>query len=99
MELNIIHYQRIADCFPRQRGNVSMDNLSVLNAILFVAENGCKWRKLPAKYGNWHTVYSYFVRSTSIHECPVGLNPVFLIEFLQNYNNDKYLRLSLMFFH
>ena len=62
MELNIIHYQRIADCFPRQRGNVSMDNLSILNAILFVAENGCKWRKLPVKYGNWHTVYTRMSR-------------------------------------
>ena len=68
MELNIGHYQRIADCFPRQRGNVSMDNLAILNAILYVAENGCKWRKLPATYGNWHTIYSYFVRSTSTRE-------------------------------
>ena len=58
MELNIDHYQRIADCFPRQRGNVSMDNLAFLNAVLYVAENGCKWRKLPANYGNWHTVYT-----------------------------------------
>ena len=33
MELNISHYQRIADCFPRQRGNVSMSNLAFLNAI------------------------------------------------------------------
>ena len=58
MKLNIIQYQEIADCFPRQRGNVSMDNLSVLNAFLYVAENGCKWRRLPTNYGNWHTVYT-----------------------------------------
>ena len=51
-------YQEIADCFPRQRGNVSMDNLSILNAFLYVAENGCKWRRLPSNYGNWHTVYT-----------------------------------------
>ena len=35
---------RIAHCFPVQRGNVSIFNLQVLNAILYVAENGCKWR-------------------------------------------------------
>ena len=27
------------------------------NAILFVAEHGCKWRGLPARSGNWHTIY------------------------------------------
>ena len=57
MKLNNNQYQEIADCFPRQRGNVSMDNLSVLNAFLYVTENGCKWRRLPSYFGNWHTVY------------------------------------------
>ncbi|NJM55695.1 MAG: IS5 family transposase [Verrucomicrobiae bacterium] len=51
-------YERIKDCLPRQRGNVSLSNLQVLNAILFVAENGCKWRGLPKHMGNWHTVYT-----------------------------------------
>ena len=41
-----------------QRGNVSLSNLQVLNAILFVAENGCKWRGLPVRFGNWHTIYT-----------------------------------------
>jgi len=62
MELNNDHYQQIADCFPRQRGNISMDNLAFLNAILYIAENGCKWRKLPATYGNWHTIYTRMSR-------------------------------------
>ena len=44
MELNYSQYQEIADGFPRQRGNVSMENLSVLNAFLYVAENG--WTSL-----------------------------------------------------
>ena len=34
-----------------------MTNLEVLNAIMYVLENGCKWRALPETYGNWHTVY------------------------------------------
>jgi len=62
MELNNTHYQHIADCFPRQRGNVSLSNLSVLNAFLYIAENGCKWRKLPSKFGNWHTIYTRIFR-------------------------------------
>jgi len=42
----------------RQRGNVSHSNLQVLNAILYVAEHGCKWRGLPKRFGNWHTIYT-----------------------------------------
>jgi len=34
-----------------------MSNHQVVNAILYVTENGCKWRALPNSYGNWHTVY------------------------------------------
>ena len=42
---------------PVQRGNVSLSNLQVLNAVLYVAEQGCKWRGLPKRFGRWHTVY------------------------------------------
>ena len=30
----------------------------MLNAILYVAEHGCKWRGLPPHFGMWHTVYT-----------------------------------------
>ena len=58
MEINEHQYLRLADCLPRQRGNVSLSNLQVLNAILYVAEHGCKWRGLPKYLGNWHTIYT-----------------------------------------
>ncbi len=58
MELTEAQYQRIADCLPRQRGNVSLSNLRLLNALLYVLENGCKWRGLPPYFGNWHTIYT-----------------------------------------
>ena len=51
-------YERIAPYFPVQRGNVRVPNLQALNAILYVAEHGCKWRGLPERFGNWHTVYT-----------------------------------------
>ncbi len=57
MEITEEQYQRIAHCLPVQRGNVVLSNLQVLNAILYVAEHGCKWRGLPSRFGNWHTVY------------------------------------------
>lgn len=56
MQRNAAQFQQIADLLPRQRGNVKGSNLQVINAILFVAANGCKWRALPEHYGKWHTV-------------------------------------------
>ena len=58
MELTEAQYARIASYFPRQRGNVSVSNQQVLNAILYVAEHGCKWRGMPRRFGNWHTIYT-----------------------------------------
>src|SRR5271154_747470 len=58
VELTESQYQRIADCLPRQRGNVSMTNLQLLNALLYMVEHGCKWRGLPKHFGNWHTLYT-----------------------------------------
>jgi transposase len=37
---------------------VSLSNLQFLNAVLYVAEHGCKWRGLPKRFGNWHTIYT-----------------------------------------
>lgn len=62
VEITEEQYEKLADCLPRQRGNVSMSNLRVLNAILYVAEHGCKWRGLPPHLGNWHTVYTRMSR-------------------------------------
>jgi transposase len=57
MEITDEQYARIKESLPVQRGNVSLTNLQVLNAILYVAEQGCKWRGLPMRFGRWHTIY------------------------------------------
>ena len=62
MEITAAQFAQIEDCLPRQRGNVSLSNLQVLNAILYVAEHGCKWRGLPKRFGNWHTIYTRMSR-------------------------------------
>ena len=58
MEITEAQFAQIEECLPLQRGNVSLSNLRVLNAILYVAEHGCKWRGLPKRFGNWHTIYT-----------------------------------------
>ena len=57
MEITKEQYKKIEKYMPKQRGNVSMSNIDLINAILYVTENGCKWRSLPKIYGNWHTIY------------------------------------------
>jgi transposase len=58
MEITAAQFSCIEPFLPVQRGNVSVSNLQVVNAILYVAEHGCKWRGLPARFGNWHTIYT-----------------------------------------
>ena len=58
MEITEAQYRRIKSSLPRQRGNVTLSNLQLLNALLYVAEQGCKWRGLPKRFGNWHTIYT-----------------------------------------
>ena len=40
MQLTREQFELIAALLPRQRGNVRLDNLAVVNAILYVAANG-----------------------------------------------------------
>ena len=44
------------------RGNVRVDNLTFLNALLYAIENGCKWRALQKEFGKWSTIYKRFLR-------------------------------------
>jgi transposase len=58
MEITPEQFEKIKDSLPIQRGNVTLPNLQVVNAILFIAEQGCKWRGLPERFGKWHSVYT-----------------------------------------
>jgi len=57
MELTDSQYALLSPLLPVQRGNVKIDNRQLLNALLYVVENGCKRRRLPKEFGNWHTIY------------------------------------------
>jgi transposase len=62
VEITEAQFQRIESELPRQRGNVRVSNLQFLNALLYVAEQGCKWRGLPRRFGPWHTIYTRMYR-------------------------------------
>jgi transposase len=56
-EINPGTAEKIISLFPKQRGNVKVDSSRFLDALIYVCENGCKWRALPESFGPWHTVY------------------------------------------
>ena len=41
-----------------------VDLREVVNAILYLLREGCRWRSLPHDFPNWNTVYWYFARWT-----------------------------------
>ena len=57
MNITKEQYARIEKYFSIQRGNVKIDNYIFINAILYMAENVCKWRALPEEYSKWNSVY------------------------------------------
>ena len=62
MEITKEQYEKMKHILPVQRGNVTIENLTFINALLYICENGCKWRKLPKEYGKWHPIYKRFNR-------------------------------------
>ena len=57
MEITSEQFAQVKPYLPRQRGNVVHQNILIINAILWLAENDCKWAALPRRFGSWHTVY------------------------------------------
>ena len=62
MKINEEQYEKIKHLLPVQQGNVSIPNITLINALLYICENGCKWRRLPEEYGKWHPIYKRFNR-------------------------------------
>ncbi len=56
MQITQQQYEKTADSLPRQRGNVAIDCLTMLNAMPHVLEHGCKWRGIPSRFGNWRSI-------------------------------------------
>ena len=62
MEITEEQYQRISHLFPVARRKPKLSNREVLNAVLYLAEQGCQGRGLPENFGNWPTVYMRWSR-------------------------------------
>ena len=54
-------WEQIAECFP-QRPN-SEHKRSLINAVLYLTNNGCKWRALPQDFPPYSTVHTFCRRA------------------------------------
>jgi transposase len=58
-------WRRIVGFLPGKasdRGVTAKDNRVFVEAVLWMARNGARWRALPKAYGDWHSVYVRFAR-------------------------------------
>lgn len=62
MELTKKQFKKIEHLMPVPRKKPIISNYDFMRALLYIIENGCKWRALPKEFGNWHTIYTRFNR-------------------------------------
>ena len=57
-------WEKISGFFPN--GNKSaVHKRSLVEAVLYLVNNGCKWRALPHDYPKWSTVKSFYYRAVA----------------------------------
>ena len=64
-ELTDQEWEAIGPRLPGRQGDpgrTAADNRLFVNAVLFVARTGIPWRDLPARFGNWNSVWRRFDR-------------------------------------
>ena len=62
MKISKKEFNKIKYLMPIERKQPKIPNRQFLNGLLYIIQNGCKWRALPKKFGNWHTIYMRFSR-------------------------------------
>ena len=61
-DLTDAQWNRIKIVFEKRAkvGRPSLNPRIVFNAILWILKSGARWRDLPARYGNWNSIYHKF---------------------------------------
>ena len=64
-ELTDEHWEKIKHLLPGKEGDsgrTAKDNRLFIDAVLWTARTGAQWRDLPARFGNWNSIYQRFNR-------------------------------------
>jgi len=59
-------WNKIKDCLPGKAGDPGpsgTNNRLFIEGIMWMAQNGAKWRALLKEYGKWSTVHKRFILS------------------------------------
>ena len=51
MHISRAQFKRLQPLLPKPRGSRRISHYRFLNALAFMASNGCKWRSLPSRFG------------------------------------------------
>ena len=93
-DLTDAQWNRIKFVFeaPKRVGRPSLNPRIVFNAIMWILKSGARWRDLPARYGNWNSIYHKFR-----HWCRLNLFER-LLQFLNaDANNSALLEIDSTF--
>lgn len=66
-DLNDDEWELIEQLIPSHKGighPQTIERREIVNAILYWADNGIKWRAMPHDLPSWSTVYDYYSRWT-----------------------------------
>ena len=61
-DLTDSQWEQIEEYFP-QNGNSDHHKRSLINAVLYLLDNGIKWRSMPHDFPPWSTVHSFYFRA------------------------------------
>jgi transposase len=76
MKVKDKEWEKIEELFPKQRGNVKIENRLVFDALIYRCKNGCSGRELPVEFGYRHAIHMRLNRwakngvSERIYEAP-----------------------------
>ena len=57
-------WEKISKYFPHANAS-EIHKRSLVEAVLYLVDNGCKWRALPHDYPKWSAVKSFYYRAVS----------------------------------
>ena len=61
-DLTDTQWELIEKYFP-QGPNSEHHKRSLIDAVLYLKDNGCKWRAIPHDYPLWSTVHTFYFRA------------------------------------
>ena len=61
-DLTDSQWEQLEGYFP-QNGNNDHHKRSLVDAVLYLLDNGIKWRSMPHDYPHWSTVHSFYYRA------------------------------------